>query len=348
MLFRSVGNTATQKGIAWADFDRDGYQDLAISGSSVQTVIYKNVNGTLTGPVWTSNSVNTSSQELITGDVDRDGYPELAVVHFGGGRVEIFKNRDGVLDTEPSWLYIAGSSATSISFGDVNGDGALDLAVGTARSPVVVFLNQLTVPVELTSFTASISENEVQLIWTTATETNNEGFEIQRKKSVDRSQELEWEELAFVPGFGTTTEPNAYSFVDKDLPEGKYQYRLKQIDFDGTTSFSHIVEVEIISPVSFSLEQNFPNPFNPGTTIKFTVPVTLSPSINSGQASEGSLVTLKVYDVLENEVASLINEFKQAGSYEIEFNATGIPSGTYFYQLRTGKYFETKKMILMK
>ena len=150
----TVGNTESQKGIAWADFDQDGFQDLAISGSSVQTVIYKNVNGALTGPVWTSNSVNTSAQELITGDVDRDGYPELAVVHFGGGRVEIFKNNSGVLDTEPTWLYIAGSSATSISFGDLNADGYLDLAVGTARTPVVVFLNQSSIPVELTSFKA--------------------------------------------------------------------------------------------------------------------------------------------------------------------------------------------------
>jgi hypothetical protein len=130
----TVGNTETQKGIVWADFDRDGFQDLAISGSGVQTVIYQNVNGVLTGPVWISNSVSTSAQELISGDVDRDGYPELAVVHFGSKRIEIFKNRTGVLDTDPTWLYIAGSSATSISFGDVNGDGYLDLAVGTART----------------------------------------------------------------------------------------------------------------------------------------------------------------------------------------------------------------------
>lgn len=148
------------------------------------------MNGTLTGPVWTSNSVNTSAQELITGDLDRDGYPELAVIHFGGGRTEIFKNRSGVLDTTPTWLYIAGSSATSISFGDVNGDGALDLAVGTARTPVVVFINQLTIPVELVSFTASINVNEVRLNWSTATETNNRGFEIERSPSLITSQTL--------------------------------------------------------------------------------------------------------------------------------------------------------------
>ncbi len=250
----TVGNTQSQKGIAWEDFDKDGYQDLAISGSGVQTVIYKNVNGALTGPVWTSNSVNTSAQELITGDVDRDGYPELAVVHFGGGRVEIFKNNSGVLDTEPTWLYIAGSSATSISFGDLNADGYLDLAVGTARTPVVVFLNQSSIPVELTSFTASANENDIQLSWTTSTELNNSGFEILRgiyPANSGTQNDNEWSTIGFVPGFGTSTEKHFYSFSDENLFEGNYKYRLKQIDFDGTGSYSEIVVVEIISPEQF-------------------------------------------------------------------------------------------------
>lgn len=348
----TVGNTTSQKGIAWADFDNDGYQDLAISGSGVQTVIYKNVNGTLTGPVWTSNSVNTSAQELITGDLDRDGYPELAVVQFGGGRTEIFKNRSGVLDTTPTWLYIAGSSATSISFGDVNGDGALDLAVGTARTPVVVFINQLTIPVELVSFTASINVNEVRLNWSTATETNNRGFEIERSPSLITSQTLwgDWEEIGFVPGFGTTTEPKSYSFIDDlsltpKLPSDRQglthtlRYRLKQIDFDGTSRYSEIVEVEIYSPAEFSLEQNYPNPFNPSTRIQY--------AIGSRQ-----FVALKVYDILGNEVAILVNEEKPAGTYEVEFNTSSIKhqpsSGIYFYKLQVGSYTQIRKMTLLK
>jgi hypothetical protein len=338
----TVGNTSTQKGIAWADFDQDGYQDLAISGSGVQTVIYKNSNGVLTGPIWTSNSVNPSAQELITGDVDRDGYPEIAVVNFGTKRVEIFKNRSGVLDTDPTWLYIAGASATSIAFGDVNGDGALDLAVGTARTPVVVFLNQLTVPVELNSFKAFINENDVQLNWTTATETNNQGFEIERLQDLKNKKlkdlpdgETCWEKIGYVPGYGTSTEQHSYSFVDKNLPEGKYQYRLKQIDFDGKTNYSHTVEIEMKSPVSFSLEQNYPNPFNPTTTLSYSI-------------SEKGVVTLKVFDALGIEVRQLVGDEQEAGNHKVEFSAEGLSSGIYFYKLQTGNFTETKKMLLLK
>jgi hypothetical protein len=353
----TVGNTQSQKGIAWEDFDQDGYQDLAISGSGVQTVIYKNVNGVLTGPVWTSNSVSTSAQELITGDVDRDGYPELAVIHFGSKRTEIFKNRFGVLDTEPTWLYIAGSSANSISFGDVNADGALDLAVGTARAPVVVFINQLQIPVELTSFTASVNENDIQLNWSTATETNNYGFEIERQigsESASGGADGNWEVIGFVPGFGTTTEPRSYSFIDvlsltPNLPAGRQgltntlRYRLKQIDFDGSFEYSDVVSVAIISPVKFSLEQNYPNPFNPTTKIRYSIP-----SVIANGTKQSQLVTLKVYDVLGNEVRNLVNEEKPAGTYEVEFISGNLPSGLYFYKLITENFVETRKMILLK
>jgi hypothetical protein len=161
-----------------------------------------------------------------------------------------------------------------------------------------------------------------------------------------------WEEIGFVPGFGTTTEPRSYSFIDvlsltPNLPAGRQglthtlRYRLKQIDFDGSFEYSDVVAVEIISPVKFSLEQNYPNPFNPTTKIKYTVPVTLS-------EVEGSLVTLKVYDVLGNEIATLVNEEKPAGSYEVEFDGNNLPSGIYFYQLQAGQFTQTKKMLLIK
>ena len=351
----TVGNTQSQKGILWADFDRDGFMDLAISGSGVQTVIYKNNNGTLTGPVWTSNSVNPSAQELITGDLDNDGFPELAVVHFGTKRVEVFKNRNGILDTDPTWIYVAGSSATSISFGDLNGDGYLDLAVGTARTPVVVFLNQSSViPVELSSFTSTVNGNDVELNWTTASETNNRGFEIQRSVNLSGAKNHLWEIVGFVNGNGTTAEPKSYTFADKNLNSGIYKYRLKQIDYDGSYKYSNEIEVIIGSPEKFVLEQNYPNPFNPTTVISWQSPV-------------GSHQTLRVYDILGNEVATLVDEYREAGRYEVVFPSIagnrqsalpsgGLASGVYFYSITAVDpsssqeeiFVSIKKMIYLK
>ena len=195
------------------------------------------------------------------------------------------------------------------------------------------------VPVELISFTADFADGKVELNWTTATELNNSGFEIERK-----SDKTEWIRIGFKKGKGTTTEIQNYRFTDDlfGVEPGKLYYRLKQIDYNGTYEYSDVVEIMSL-PISFHLFQNYPNPFNPTTKIKFTIPqsVTLS-------EVEGSLVTLKVYDV-----ATLVNEEKPAGSYEVELNAKSLPSGIYFYQLRAGSskgqaFIQTKKMVLIK
>ncbi|MCW9065553.1 MAG: T9SS type A sorting domain-containing protein [Ignavibacteriaceae bacterium] len=212
------------------------------------------------------------------------------------------------------------------------------------------------VPVELQNFYTEVTDNNVFLNWTTATETNNSGFEIERTSPLPSPYQGEggeagrgWETVGFVPGFGNTTEVHHYSFVDESLQTGKYQYRLKQIDFDGVFEYSNTTEVSIVAPAEFALEQNFPNPFNPSTKIKFEIPsVTLS-------EVEGSLVTLKVYDILGSEVATLVNENIPAGTHEVEFNAeshTGevrnLPSGVYIYTLVAGSFVESKKMLLLK
>ena len=211
------------------------------------------------------------------------------------------------------------------------------------------FLN--VVPVELTSFAANVVDGNVILNWITATELNNSGFDIQRTRHTERSRSVtDWESIGFVNGNGTTTKNSFYSFTDQSPVAGKSYYRLKQVDFDGSFEYSNIVEVELTLPIEFSLEQNYPNPFNPYTKIKYTIPnVTLS-------GVEGSRVALKVYDVLGNEIATLVNEEKPAGNYEVNFNASKLSSGVYFYELRvedpstsSGKDFvETKKMILLR
>jgi len=185
-------------------------------------------------------------------------------------------------------------------------------------------------PVELTSFTARIDERNIILNWTTATETNNLGFEIQRRLDGD------YRTIGFVEGHGNSNSPKQYNFIDTDIGlSGNYYYRLKQIDIDGTIEFSQEIEVKLINPSKFELKQNYPNPFNPSTNISFLIP-------------EPGFVTLKVYNILGEEVAELINEFKEAGYYEINFSAANLPSGIYIAKLSTGNNIQTIKMSLLK
>jgi hypothetical protein len=221
---------------------------------------------------------------------------------------------------------------------DLAFDNFGNLWIATESAGLVVFNENGIVPVELASFTYSVTDHKVTLNWQTATETNNQGFQIERRKTLDERNE-EWSAIGFINGSGTTTEVQTYFFIDENLSAGKYQYRLKQIDFSGTFEYSNTIEVEINQPTQFSLEQNYPNPFNPSTKISWQTPV-------------GSWQTLKVYDILGNEVATLVNENRNAGNYEIDFQSSvgrrQLANGVYFYQLRVGDFVETKKMILLK
>jgi photosystem II stability/assembly factor-like uncharacterized protein len=214
---------------------------------------------------------------------------------------------------------------------------------GTANGGVWIFTDSTIIPVELSGFTAVSKNRKVELNWTTVTELNNSGFEIQRS-----NDKTDFEKIGFVPGYGTTTEKHFYSFLDDKTISGKYYYRLKQIDFDGSYKYSDIIETEVNQEFNYSLEQNYPNPFNPSTKIKFTIPTPPSSSPLSKGRNEVGFVTLKVYDVLGNEIATLVNEYKPAGRYETDFNADGLTSGIYFYKLQAGSFVETKKMILIR
>jgi len=190
------------------------------------------------------------------------------------------------------------------------------------------------VPVELTSFTTSVNERDVTLNWTTASEINNLGFEVQRKTAEEFSV------VGFINGNGTTTERHSYTFIDEDMEAGQYTYRLKQLDLDGTFEYSDIVEVEVTIPDVFALEQNYPNPFNPSTKINFSLAV-------------DSKVSLKVFDVLGQEVVTLISSDLVAGTHNVDFSAASMNSGVYFYRIEaTGidgtNFTSVKKMLLTK
>jgi hypothetical protein len=188
------------------------------------------------------------------------------------------------------------------------------------------------VPVELSSFTAIAQDANVLLNWVTSTETNNMGFDVERRTTKSNSG---WQKLGFINGKGTTTEKTSYSFVDKNPADGKSYYRLKQIDFDGSSKIYNSVEVDFGSVKEYSLSQNYPNPFNPSTDIIYTL------------AKSGN-ITLKVYNILGSEVTTLVDGFMEAGKHSVKFNAKDFTSGVYFYTIKADNFTSTRKMILMK
>lgn len=281
--------------------------------------MYKKVNGSV---LWDSISVPTRSytfQALETIDAN-------TIAIFGSTGTNFITTDAGL-----TWAYKNTSGATMNGSHWSYNQGTNTWALFTVGSNGYMLKNTLSiVPVELASLSATVTGNDVNLKWTTATELNNNGFEIERK-----SGEGAWSKVAFVKGNGTTTKITEYAFIDKGVKTGKYQYRLKQIDFDGSVNYSYAIEVEVGTPMTFELSQNFPNPFNPTTTISYRIP-------------ENSAVTLKIFDVTGTEVMTLVNQKQEAGSYTINFDATNFASGMYIYKIEAGKYSAIKKMMLMK
>ena len=280
--------------------------------------IYKSYNqGYDLIPINNGLTSNTVKQIILT--------PEVFICLAGDGLYRSLNSGD-------HWVYLdhSGLQSTDINRIYYSDDGTL---YACTNNGIYVFTGEL--PVELTSFAATYSENTIQLIWSTASELNNYGFEIER-----RSDKTDWRTIGFREGNGTTTEPQNYSYIDDlfGVNSHKLYYRLKQIDFDGTFEYSEVVEVDL-APLTFTLHQNYPNPFNPSTKISWQSPV-------------GSHQTIKVYDVLGREVATLVDEFREAGYHEVGFNSSavgvGLVSGVYYYQLKAGSYVQTKKMMVVK
>jgi hypothetical protein len=187
-------------------------------------------------------------------------------------------------------------------------------------------------PVELFSFTGELlSNHNVLLEWKTASSLNNAGFEVQ--KSYKDSDE--WEVIDFVKNYGDPTSLTEYSYTDYTAHRFPIvRYRLKSIDNDGSSQYSQIIEINTL-PSTFELSQNYPNPFNPTTCISYQLPI-------------ASIVKLKVYDILGNEVITLVDGIKDPGTHQVDFDAKNLSTGTYFYSLQTEIFFKTKKMIVLK
>ncbi len=239
----------------------------------------------------------------------------------------IIKTTDG----GSSW-NVQTSGTSSMLYGITFADDQTGYAVGE-NGTILKTVSGGVIPVEFTSFTANVDERSVRLTWQTSTETNNSGFFVQRKVGGI------WENLNFVQGYGTTSDSHSYDYIDNlsDLNyRGKIYYRLKQVDYDGSANYSSTESVIFEpKPNDFALDQNYPNPFNPSTSIKYSLP-------------EGARVKLTIYDLLGNEVETLVDEFKPAGTYSVKFNGSELTSGIYIYRMQAGDFVSTKRMALIK
>ncbi|HEX2787413.1 MAG TPA: T9SS type A sorting domain-containing protein [Ignavibacteria bacterium] len=195
---------------------------------------------------------------------------------------------------------------------------------------------EVILPVEISTFSASVFENKIKLLWTTVMEFNNLGFDIERKIASTN----QWLKVGFVKGNGTSNKSYQYSFIDESVSPGRYNYRLKQLDYNGNYEYFNLTgEISIGVPDKYFLSQNYPNPFNPVTRIDYQLPY-------------DGYVSLKIYDIAGREAATLINGNQTAGIYTLTFNAEVISSGIYFYRLvaenNGERFIETKRMTVLK
>ena len=255
--------------------------------------------------------------------------------------------------TYPTYRYALVNDITEITFNSEETEMIINLQGMSPESEDINTVDEITFdesikgdgtpfPVELAGFTASLNKNVVTLYWTTITEINNLGFEVQRLATpstfLQQSNQRDagnWIKICFVEGHGNSNSSNEYSFTDIPVGGSRFEYRLKQIDIDGSFEYSEVISVTIDAPKSFELKQNSPNPFNPTTKIVFNLPV-------------DDFVTIKVYNILGKELASIVNEYKIAGSYTVMFDGTRLSSGIYFCQLASGNNTSLIKMILIK
>lgn len=318
--FNAGGGTLEFAGLTWnnksgSSFD-PGTSTVVFNGSSSQTLI---VNDSLVGGITFYNlEIKTEGTVSITGNVTAT---------------------NSVVIGEGTTLNIPAGSSFSLAEGCTIENYGTVMGAGSYPSGL---------PVQMTSFTAIANRLDAVLQWATATEVNNFGFEIQRKQvqssmfNVQSSTTLNlepgtWNKVGFVSGSGTSTSPKDYSYVDANLPAGRYAYRIKQIDFGGAATYYDAAEVEVgMAAKELSLGSNYPNPFNPTTTIEFTLP-------------EAGRATLRVFNMIGQEVATLFDQNAEAGRlYRVTYSAATLPSGLYFYRLEFSNRSIVKQMILVK
>ena len=317
---------STDSGFFWTEID-SGAALHSLFGVEFYNTSYGIVTGENGKVLVTTNGGtdwmvrNAGGSGLMTGIYILDEQNSYVV----GTPEQVFKTSDGGTNWISDFSGANNIALYKITFTENN----TGLICGSAGK--FLMNTDYVIPVELTSFIANVYRNDVQLKWTTKTELNNSGFEILRSNDDEN-----WENIAFIPGFGTTTEKRDYSFTDEQLKSGSYSFRLKQIDFDGSFEHSYIINVLVSVPEIFILDQNYPNPFNPSTVIEFSLP------------EDVSNVKLSIYNTLGEKISELVNSSLTAGKYQCQWNAENAATGMYIYELRTDAFVSMKKMVLLK
>jgi hypothetical protein len=302
------------------------------------------LNTTVSGNAITVNWTNPSGAQLPSGyllvaynydnyfyPVDGETYPDSLTFPYGNAEVNIVN--DGT--TSYTFGNLALSTQYYFTMFAYNGNDSLRnyKLYGMQRTNAVT---SGIAPVDLVSFTASEQSNTVTLNWKTATEQNNNGFDIERGNTKNSAGDVVYSTIGLVKGSGNSNSYKEYTFTDKPAASGKYYYRLKQNDNNGDFKMSNTVEVNFKPVVKgYYLDQNYPNPFNPSTIFSYTVP-------------SSSNVKITIFNTLGQSVRVLENEYKDAGTYQITFDAGNLNSGTYFYKIEAGEFSQTRKMCLVK
>ncbi|MBL8007233.1 MAG: T9SS type A sorting domain-containing protein [Ignavibacteria bacterium] len=310
--------------------------------SSLNTVIKNNIviNSSGGTAFYSINNLNSDFNNFSNGGnvdlINRSGimYNTVTEFYISTG-YDQHSNSQPVVFQSPSDLHLAGTSVGDNLLAGIPVSLIPDDIDSQIRSLIHPYKGadeaDFPLPVELTFFSSSVTENTVQLNWITSSEINNYGFDVERSNI-----NSQWSGIGFIKGHGNSNTKQNYSFADRNLSPGKYNYRLKQIDFNGNFEYYNLSNVVVIDlPEKFTLSQNYPNPFNPVTNVEFGI-------------SKLGFVSLKVYDMLGKETATLVNEILSPGKYTVKFNGGNFASGVYFYRMESGEFKDIKRMVLIK
>jgi len=318
------------------DIDSDGDCDLLSGGSKIAW--YENENGQGS---FGSQQVVTSEvidvRDVLAVDLNNDDKTDVVSASHQADRIAWYPQSEsfGSVTFGENVISDDAEGAKSVQAADIDDDGDVDVLSASQDAGQITWHMHspgTTLPVELTSFTATTSGSAVHLSWRTASETNSAGFHVERRQ-IDSSN---WTDIGFIEGAGTTSHTRSYQFTDWSFPEASsLKYRLRQVDLDGTTEYSPEVEVSLTTPNGFMLHGNYPNPFSSATVIRYELPTKKQ-------------VKLEVYDIRGRRVAMLVDEVQLGGAKVINWTATDLASGVYILRLQAGDHSLSQKMNLVR